>query len=370
MSEHHFMHVFPTFDMGGVQIRMASVLSSFRNACRHTIIALDGKFRAKSHLDADLAVEYLAPGIHRLSFPGRLRAIRALLRESRPDLLLTYNWGAIEWALANRMRPLCRHFHLESGFGPEEAKRQIRRRAWLRRLALGSISGLIVPSRTLADIAENVWRIDPRKINLIRNGVDGDKFAGAPDATALPGFHKRDDEVIVGTIAPLRAEKNLGRLLRVFARLDGVVRLLIIGDGPESERLEQAAAALNLGDRVIFAGYVDRPERIIGLFDVYALSSDTEQMPNTVLQAMAAGQPVAGLAVGDVRDIVSPDNRPLIADPADEKGLERNLRRLVEDDQLRESVGFANREHVRRHYDETRMHEAYGRVLGLADGSP
>lgn len=368
MTERHFVHVFPTFDAGGVQIRMASVLSSFRNTCRHTIIALDGKFRAKSHLHADLAVEYLAPGMHRLSLPGRLRAIRALLRERRPDLLLTYNWGAIEWALANRARPLCRHFHLESGFGPEEAAGQIWRRAWLRRLALGNISGLIVPSRTLADIAKNVWRIDPRKINLVRNGVNVEKFAREPDGTALPAFNKRDDEVIVGTIAPLRAEKNLGRLLRVFARLDGDVRLLIIGDGPERARLERAAAALNLGDRVIFAGFVNRPERIIGLFDVYALSSDTEQMPNTVLQAMAAGQPVAGLAVGDVRDIVSPDNRPLIADPADETGLERNLRRLVEDGQLRERVGLANREHVRRHYDEARMHEAYGRVLGLAGG--
>lgn len=368
MTQRHFMHVFPTFDAGGVQIRMASVLSNFGNVCRHTIIALDGKFRARSHLDAELAVEYLAPGIHRLSLPGRVRAIRSVLRERRPDLLLTYNWGAIEWALANRLRPLCRHFHLESGFGPEEATRQIRRRVWLRRLALGNISGLIVPSRTLAEIAKDVWRIDPRKINLIRNGVNVENFARAPDRTVLPAFDKRDDEVIVGTIAPLRAEKNLDRLLRVFARLDGAVRLLIVGDGPESARLEQAAAALNLGDRVIFTGFVDRPERIIGLFDVYALSSDTEQMPNTVLQAMAAGQSVAGLAVGDVRDIVSPDNRPLIADPGDETGLERNLRRLVEDSQLRDSVGLANREHVRRHYDEARMHEAYGRVLGVADG--
>src|SRR4029079_17800837 len=87
------------------------------------------------------------------------------------------------------------------------------------------------------------------------NGVDVERFA-APVRDAIPGFTRRPGELIIGTVAPLRPEKNIGRLLRVFAMLDEPlpVRLVVAGEGAERGALERLARQLGIADRVMFTG--------------------------------------------------------------------------------------------------------------------
>ena len=94
-----------------------------------------------------------------------------------PDLLLTYNWGAIEWALADRIRPVCPHLHVVDGFGPEEARAQLPRRVWLRRLALSGRTTVVVPSQSLRALATAVWGLNPGRVRHIPNGVDAAALA-------------------------------------------------------------------------------------------------------------------------------------------------------------------------------------------------
>ncbi|MGB8276202.1 MAG: glycosyltransferase [Alphaproteobacteria bacterium] len=365
----HLLHVFPTFAVGGVQLRMAEIINHFGPKYRHTILSLDGRDDARSRLRADVDWGPAAvPGAGPFGLVSRVLGARGLVAERRPDLLLTYNWGAIEWALTARLFRPCRHLHLESGFGSEEANAQLRRRVWFRRAALAPPSLLIVPSRRLVDLATKVWRLDPGMIRYIPNGVDVDKFASPPRAGAIPGFQKRTGEVLVGTIAPLRQEKNIARLIRAFsavARIEGPdTRLVIVGDGPERGMLERLVESLGLSGKVLFAGHTETPEAAIGWFDLYALSSDTEQMPNTVLQAMAAGLPVAGLDVGDVAHVLSPSNRPYIAPAGDEAGLADAVSRLRLDPAARKAVGMDNRKRARAEYALERMCRAYEAVFG------
>src|SRR6266436_210162 len=122
----HVLHVFPSFGIGGVPLRMVRIINHFSKRFRHTVIALDNDFSAAAGLDGDLYVS-LSPG-HRRS-GGVLRAVldsAFALRRLRPDLLMTYNWGSIEWAMANRLWPVSRHVHFEAGFGKREADSQIR----------------------------------------------------------------------------------------------------------------------------------------------------------------------------------------------------------------------------------------------------
>src|SRR5262249_47497140 len=154
-----------------------------------------------------------------------------------PDMLITHNWGTIEWVLANWPR-LARHIHIEDGFGQEEAKRQIRRRVWARRLLLRT-STVVVPSRTLQGIARDVWRLPEACIRYIPNGIDCARFATAPDPVLTrqwPG-----EGLVVGTVASLRAEKNVERLVRAFGLLAGdfPCRLVIVGEGAEREGLQK-----------------------------------------------------------------------------------------------------------------------------------
>ena len=117
----HLVHVFPTFAYGGVPIRIADVISRLDRPYRHSIVSLDGRTDAVSRIVPRVDVAFPEPPRGRL--PGLVPAIAQWLKQQRPDLLLTYNWGAIEWALSNRLTKRLRHIHFESGFGPEEADR-------------------------------------------------------------------------------------------------------------------------------------------------------------------------------------------------------------------------------------------------------
>ena len=140
----HLLHVFPSYGHGGVPIRIATVINHFGDRYRHTILALDGNKDAESRLDPALNIPVSDPGIDKGRPLGALFQIRKVLKDLNPDLLLTYNWGSVEWAMINCLSAVAPQIHFESGFGPEEADGQIPRRVWARRMALSRIKALVV----------------------------------------------------------------------------------------------------------------------------------------------------------------------------------------------------------------------------------
>jgi glycosyltransferase involved in cell wall biosynthesis len=97
--------------------------------------------------------------------------------------------------------------------------------------------------------------------------------------------------------------------------------------------------------------------------DIFAMSSDTEQMPNTLIQAMAAGRPVAAVDVGDVRANLSPENRRFVVPREDEAGFAAAIGSLLSDPALRAALSVANLAHVNAHYTHDRMFAAYGEAF-------
>jgi glycosyltransferase involved in cell wall biosynthesis len=364
----HFVHVFPSFGVGGVPLRMARVINHFGARLRHTIISLDNNLEAAQSFAGDLDVRLMAAGRGRRGLVRTLVESAAALRRLRPDLLITYNWGAIEWAMANRLRPVARHMHFEAGFGKEEADSQLPHRVMFRRWALARCVKVVVPSRVLEDFAHKVWKLPAEQVAYIPNGVDVGRFAD-PARDGIGGFIRRPGELVVGTVAPLRREKNIGRLLRVFASLDPSLpaRLVIAGDGAERQTLTRLAGEFGVAERVIFTGRV-APEAVLGTFDIFALSSDTEQMPNALLEAMAASRAVAAVDVGDVKSILCEDNRHFVAARDDEAAFAAALSRLLRDPAKRIELGRRNRERVVAAFSQARMFTAYSLIFGLNDG--
>ena len=137
-------------------MRFAKIANRLGPAYRHTIVAVDGNTDCLDRLDPALDVRVLPIPVAkgRLLSLGNVIRFRRVLASQKPDLLLSYAWGAVEWGLVNRIVPICPHLHFEDGFGPEEAVgRQFRRRIWFRRAALAAPTELIVPSRVLESIA-------------------------------------------------------------------------------------------------------------------------------------------------------------------------------------------------------------------------
>jgi glycosyltransferase involved in cell wall biosynthesis len=324
---------------------------------------LDNNFDAAGGVSGDLDVTVLPVRNVKLGVLRNLAYSALALRRLRPDLLLTYNWGAIEWAAASRFSPVSRHLHLEAGFSLGEADSQIPRRVLFRRWALARCELVVVPSRQLEDLAHRVWRLPVSRVAYVPNGADTARFA-TPVLDGVPGFTRRPAEMVIGTVAPLRLEKNIGRLLRVFAMLKSAhpLRLIIAGDGGQRAPLEGLAAELGVADRVIFTGQV-LPEAVLGTFDIFALSSDTEQMPNALLEAMAASRAIAAVNVGDVKNIVCEDNREFIVDRDDATAFAGALTRLLSDPGRRRALGCANRQRVVTEFSQERMFSAYSQIF-------
>jgi glycosyltransferase involved in cell wall biosynthesis len=166
----------------------------------------------------------------------------------------------------------------------------------------------------------------------------------------------------------LRQVKRYDRLVRAAAKLPDEWQLVILGEGRERERLVELAASLGIEHRLHLPGFVARPEQVVGLFDVFALSSDSEQFPISVVEAMAAGLPVAAPDVGDIAEMVASENRPFITAVGDEAALAQALRTLADDPATRTAIGAVNREKARKAYDEAHMIERYRRLYWAAMG--
>ena len=105
------------------------------------------------------------------------------------------------------------------------------------------------------------------------------------------------------------------------------------------------------------------PEAVLGTVDIFALSSDTEQMPNALLEAMAASLPVAAVDVGDVMSIVCEDNREFIVPRDDGPAFASAITRLLRDLDKRRASGTKNRERVVSEYSQERMFATYSTLL-------
>jgi glycosyltransferase involved in cell wall biosynthesis len=358
----HLLHIFPTFAVGGSQIRFGQLVRLQGAQYRHTVIALDGDHGMAARLDGmDVTVQKI--DFNKQKALESWGIFRMVLGATRPDTLMTYNWGSIDWALVNRFGSAIPHVHIEDGFGPEEAERQLRRRVWTRRLALsGRETNVILPSRILEQIAASDWKVPKGRLHYIPNGIDCMRFA-APTR----GEKSAGTKIVIGTVASLRPEKNIARLLNAFAALAAVrktgdVRLMIVGDGPERAALEQHAGALPVACQISFTGASSRPEEWLRQMDIFALSSDTEQMPLSVLEAMASGLPVVSTGVGDVAQMVAPANAGLVV-PAGE-AFERALAAMIDDPARRLEIGRANSARARALFDETVMAARYAKIIG------
>jgi glycosyltransferase involved in cell wall biosynthesis len=355
------LHIHSSFDPGGKELRCARLINAFGNAAHHALVSGDPERRGAAALIRPMVVWARFPRLTGKPWPWRLNRMAAAM--AGYDLVCTYNWGAMDAVLAHtlfadvyRLPPLIHH---EDGFNEDEAEQLKPSRNLYRRLALGRSSALVVPSRQLEQHALQTWEQPRSRVRRIANGIDTRAYAKKPARDVLPGLVKHRGEFWVGTLAGLRVVKNLPALVRAFAPLPDEWQLVIAGEGPERVAILAEAERLGIEHRVHLPGFVADPAKLVGLFDVFALSSRSEQFPISVVEAMAAGLPVVSPAVGDVAAMVAESNAPYIVAPGDERALATALQELAADASARRAIGDANQARARTDYGERKMIERY-----------
>jgi glycosyltransferase involved in cell wall biosynthesis len=189
---------------------------------------------------------------------------------------------------------------------------------------------------------------------VIRNAVD---VSGTPQA------HHGARIATLVTVGRLKAPKDTLTFLRALARLDHApFRARIVGDGPERERLEAELRVLELDSAVELLGERNDVSELLSAADVFVLSSRSEGLPLSIVEAMAAGLPVVAASVGGVPELVVDGETGFLIPPADEAALASALERLVADADLRRRMGAAGRARAEALFDLPTFHRLH---LGL-----
>ena len=367
------LHLHSSFSLGGKEARAVQLMNAWGDRARHVIVS--GVLEALGAQDAiakgvEFEIAQNPPPLKGKPSVARYEAIARFMRGF--DLVLTYNWGAIDGVMARRVfgKGLPPLIHHEDGFNEDEAYGLKRERNLYRRIALSAAHALAVPSEALETVALTAWKQPRERVRRIANGIDTALYAKVPQSTAIPGLVRREKEIVIGAIAGLRAVKDLPLLVRACGGLSGRFKLVIIGEGPERDAIMQSAAAMGIADKLLMPGFLDRPYRYAGLFDILALSSRSEQFPISVVEGMAAGLPIASPAVGDVPRMVAPENLPFIAEHGTEVRLRDAIQPLVLDPDLRKRVGTANRAKAEAEFGASLMIKRYQALYEEAMGRP
>jgi L-malate glycosyltransferase len=372
MTRIRMLHLHSTFDLGGKEARTAKLMNHFGDQAEHVVLVGDiNALSARDAINPEIKVAFpgdAAPSLLGMPALGRYRKLGQYMKQF--DLVLSYNWGAMDGVMAHTLLvksmglpPLIHH---EDGFNEDEADKLNWKRNWFRVVGLLRSYALIVPSMKLEKIAREAWHLPPGKINRFANGIDIAQYQKPPTRDSFPGFRCDENEIVVGTVAGLRTVKNLARLVRAVAAAGPNVRLAIAGTGPEHDNILAEAARLGISDRLMMPGFLRDPARYVGLFDIFALSSDSEQYPISLVEGMAAGCAVAATDVGDIRNIVAPSNRDFIVPRDDEAALASAIRRLANDAVLRKRLGKDNAALAFAEYDERLMFARYRQLYGGA----
>lgn len=359
------LHVFSTFVPGGPQVRVTRVLNRLGPALSNTVLAMDGRTAAASRLDPSLDVKMLPPPPRKNSLFAPVY-LRRTIRGQRPDLVVTYNWGAMDAVAGAQLAHVCPVIHTEDGFGSDEASGLKTRRVLARRFLLNRVFRTVVPSEQLLHMAKTRYHIRPEKVQLIPNGVDTMRFHPGREHGLRERIGIREGEVLCGYVGHLRPEKSLSVLIRAFAQAHfNKLRLVLVGDGPCRRHLEQLAGDLGVQAAITFAGAVDDPAPWYRALDLFAMSSVTEQMPMSLLEAMASGLPAVSTNVGDIRRMLAAGSAEVVP-PGECEQLARSLRLLAGSPSLRSELGAKNRSRCVEHYSEETMIEAYARLYEAA----
>ena len=190
------------------------------------------------------------------------------------------------------------------------------------------------------------------KFDLARLGVDCSHFSPAPRRAAPEPF----EILCVARLASTKGQRILIEAVEHLIEDGRKVHLRLIGDGPDREYLESFVAERKLSGQVSFEGSINQ-EQIRAFYaaaDIFAMASFAEGIPVVLMEAMAMEIPCVATNIHGIPELIRDGIDGLLVAPSDIQGLCEALSRLMDERELRESIGKAGRLRVQEHYDLSR----------------
>lgn len=214
-----------------------------------------------------------------------------------------------------------------------------------------------VVSRRVGEFVITREKINPKKIYTLYNSVDYGEYA-------LSDRRVRNEKkfIDIGCVASLNFRKGhdyLFRALVIILEKNSSVRLHLLGDGKRRGELECLAQQLNIGDKILFRGYIPNVKEYLGDMDIFVLPSLEEGMSNALLEAMAIGLPSVTTDVGGNREVNEDGDTGFVVPPKDAIGLADALNKLILDTNLRNRMGSRAKVRIRNKFSLHNMINEY-----------
>lgn len=356
----HIAHVLLSLHVGGGE-RLALMLAARQVAAGHrvTVVSLEeppGGALGPEFEQAGVEVRRLSK--RRGGFDRTLpRRLARLFRDHRITVVHTHNPMPLVYAGIPAKLAGARLVHTKHGPHPDRPHR-----LWLRRIAGVAADAFVAVSDTTRDFALKIREVSPRKLSVIINATDLDRFR--PDADlrqrAREAWGVPSRAFVFGTVGRVAEVKNHALLIEAAAPLLGEdTRLVIAGDGPELARLRSLASDLGVASWVHLLGMQREVPTVVNGFDVFALSSNVEGLPLALTEAMGCALPVVATAVGGVPKVVEPEVTGLLCPPRDAAALRACLAQLRADPARGREMGRRGREVAEQRYSIDRMAAEY-----------
>ena len=361
-------HVLPYLAEGGTEKTAYNIIRGLKHRYRMLLLAPPGRA-----LDDFLGLDVLYSGFpplkgNVLKKIGSYKKTLKKLHETFPLDLLHVHAAHEFVSFSHTVLPdVPIIFHLHSHQGSDISKRfNYRLSARIARRKAETLVAVSDEERRI--IVANGFPAD--RVEVIYNGFDP---AGNEDPREVERIRRENGlggRIVIGNMGRLNRTKRLDVLIRAFRMLQEKtalpVSLLIVGEGPERTRLERivkrsaprsaprSAAERQNGD-VVFAGYVNRGDRILKIFDLFVLPTSYEGCSNVLVEAMSKGLPIVTTDIPSVRWMFEQGSSALLFRRDDTDDLCRRMQQLVQNRHLRDTLSRGARKRFEEYFSMDRM---------------
>jgi sugar transferase (PEP-CTERM/EpsH1 system associated) len=357
------LHVLDSLGIGGMERVVIDVANGLGPAIfEQTVCCISRRGEASSFLREGVSCIDLGKG----SKADHLMPLKIarVIRQEKPDIIHTQSWSGVDTAIARLLARGARLVHSEHGRNLPHIYSEPWKRKIARRCLYHTADIVFAISNEVRSYycGETGFPID--RVRVIPNGIDLRRIDKVDRQGIREELRIAHDEFVIGTVARLDQTKDTITLARAFTRLYRSIpapklKLLVVGDGDKKAGIEKYLDEQGLSGAAILTGIRHDVPRLLGAMNIFALSSLSEGMPITVLEAMCASLPVVATKVGALPDLVEEGLTGFLVEPKNEEDLAERIARFYKNNEMTRKFGLAARHKIEREYQLERMLERY-----------
>jgi glycosyltransferase involved in cell wall biosynthesis len=226
------------------------------------------------------------------------------------------------------------------------------------RLYYGRLDYVVAVSRAIEELYREKLGMGSERLIYLPNGVNLDRFDKVDGKALRKKLGIADDEILIGMAGRLERQKRQGDLIRagkLLVERGYKIRVALAGEGRDRQSLARLATGIGMDKRVAFLGFLDSIEEFLAGLDIFVFCSEWEGMPNTVLEAMAAGRPVVAADIAGVREVIEHGKNGLLYEAGKVEELAERVESLIRDRGRAERMGAEARATISERFDERKI---------------